>query len=223
MTLTLGLNHRVHVCQWFEGAVDRIYSLIRKGNRDHDASKVQEVNGRSVAVVLELVMTDSSSRGDGGNNGIELFAVLLLECPDGLKILHLVVPLLEMHIPDLVYIKPRERWVDQVGEVGEGRLSRFLENTKYVLAAMCRQRYNNTVHLLFQKKKRKRRRKQEPGFTYRPAVSGVDAVNQVNSVRMLVWCPGKHSMASLLQALHDCLHTSEYGRMRQNLEVTISC
>lgn len=80
-------------------------------------------------------MADGGRRRDGGDDGVELPAVLGLEGPDRVEVLALVRPLLQLGVPDVVDVQLGEGGVDQVGEVGDGGLARLFEDVEYVLGS----------------------------------------------------------------------------------------
>lgn len=75
--LTLCLDHAVQLRQRLEIVVFDINFLVGKRDWYHDACKIQEVDGASISVVLELVVPDGSRGSDGCHNGVYFPAKLV--------------------------------------------------------------------------------------------------------------------------------------------------
>lgn len=81
-------------------------------------------------------MANCRGRGDWGNDGVQLSAVLGFKGPDGLEVFGLVGPFLELSVPYGVDIEFGEGGVDEVGNVGDDWFAGGFECVEDVLKSI---------------------------------------------------------------------------------------
>lgn len=178
-----------------------VHAFISKRDRDNHARKVQNVNGGGVSVVPKLVMPNGRRRSDGRDDSVQLPSSLLLELPDFRKVLHLVVPLLQLDGPCSVKVDT-QTGLDEILDVRNGRFAGELEGGGNILSPwLVRQVVIRGA------------------VTYSSTIGSVDTVRKVHGERVLVRFPGGDAVASSLQFVLNHLHGSQNRRVRGDLSV----
>lgn len=126
-------DSRVNIIQWLVGLVFQIDRLIRKRDRYNHACKVEQVNHRCVAIVAKLIMSDCSCGSDRSNNGVELSAQLLFKLSPFREVFALVLPFLQLNIPDIVYVDFLYVRVEKIFNIWDDGFSASINVPKNIL------------------------------------------------------------------------------------------
>lgn len=127
MGLTFALHDAIELIQGLIVLLLHIDSLIRKSDGNNHTREIEQIDRGCVAVVSELVMADRSGRGDGSDDGIEFLAELFLCLAPLGEVFNLVVPFLELDVPELVHVGLLDIGLQEVFDVGDGGFARGVD------------------------------------------------------------------------------------------------
>lgn len=130
--LTFSLNLAIQLTQWLISLNFLINRLVRECNRHNHTREIQQIDRTRITIILELIMSDRSSRSDWCNNRINFLAKFLLHESELLEIFGLESPFLQVHGPKLIHVDLGERRIDQVSEVGNSGLAGLFERVENI-------------------------------------------------------------------------------------------